>query len=130
MNGSSGIPPGGQVPVGRGHDGAPRREPQRELLRRVEVERPADRPGFDERALLPQRRADIGPLDSVDPGRKLQFGRCLHLRVHAAHGAHHLDELAAPGTLGERRACQAPRPYLVPADLHTTTVVAPLARAW
>ena len=62
-------------------------------------------------------------LDSLDAGRKLQLGRCLHLRVDAAHGAHDLDEPVAARAIAERRARQTPRPYLVPADRHTTTVV-------
>jgi hypothetical protein len=77
-----------------------------------------------------QRCSDIRLLDPVDPGRKLQFCRCPHLRVHAADGAHDLDELGVACTLFERRARQTPRPYLVPADLHRTTVVAARAREW
>jgi hypothetical protein len=62
-------------------------------------------------------------LDSLDPGGKLQFGRCLHLCVDAAHRTHDLDEPIAARAIAERRARQAARRYLVPADRHRTTVV-------
>ena len=123
VNRARGIAPGRQPPIARAGDGAPGRVPERELLRRMEVERSADRPGLDERALLPQRRSDIGLLDSLDPGCKLQLGRCLHLCVDAAHRTHDLDEPIAARAIAERRARQTPRPYLFPADLHTATVV-------
>jgi hypothetical protein len=90
----------------------------------MEVERSTDRPGLDERALLPQRRSDIGLLDSVDPGRKLQLGRCLHLGVDAAHRTDDLDEPVAARAIAERRTHPAARRYLVPADLHRRTVIA------
>jgi hypothetical protein len=117
------IAPGGQPAVGGAGDGAPRRVPERELLRRMEVERSADRPGLDERALLPDRRPDFRLLDSLDPGRKLQLGRCLHLCVDAAHRTHDLDEPVTARAVAERRASETPSPYLVPADLHGRTLV-------
>jgi hypothetical protein len=40
-------------------------------------------------------------LDSLDPGRKLQLGRCLHLCVDAAHRTHYFDELIAARAIAE-----------------------------
>jgi hypothetical protein len=53
----------------------------------------------------------------------LQFGRCLHLCVDAAHRPHDLDEPAPARADTERRARQTASPYLVPAGLHRRTVV-------
>jgi hypothetical protein len=68
----------------------------------MEVQRSADRPGLDERTLLPHRRSDIDLLDSLDPGRKLQLGRCLHLCVDAARVTHDFDEPVTARAVAER----------------------------
>jgi hypothetical protein len=114
---AGGIAPGREAPLGRARDRAPRREPERQLVGGVEVEPSANRPRLDERASLPQRRADVG-LNDVDAGGKLELGRCLDLRMHAAQAADDLDEPVAACTLAQRRTRQTARAYLIPSDVH------------
>ena len=87
-------------------------------------------PGLDERAVLPQCGSDIGLHESVEPGRELQLGRRLHLRVHAAQRARDLDEPVAVRALGQRRTLQSPRAHLVPDDLPHGRIVAPPSGAF
>ena len=93
------IGPGGQAFAGRAEHGPPCRVPERQLAGGVEVKRSADRPGLDERSLLPQRRPNVGLRYAVDPRGELQLGGCLHLRVHATYGACDLDQTVAARTL-------------------------------
>lgn len=83
----------------------------------MDVKRSSHGPGLDQRALLVQRGSDIGPHEAVEPGRELQLGRRLHLRLHAAQCAGDLDEPVAAGALAQRRTLQAPCANLLPADL-------------
>lgn len=87
--------------AGAGRPSAGPREPQRQLVRWMEVEGSAHRPSLDQRSSLPQRRADVG-LHDVDAGGELQLGRHLHLRVHAAHGPDDLHEAVACRALVQR----------------------------
>jgi hypothetical protein len=49
-------------------------EPQRELVGGMEVERAAQRPRLDERAVAPERVADVLLGDPVDARGELQLG--------------------------------------------------------
>jgi len=92
--------------------------PQQQLAGGVEVERSADRPGLDERPLLPDRLPNVGLRHSVDPRTELQLGRRLQLGLDAAHRAHDLDESLAAGPVAQERPRQPARSHLIPSDAH------------
>jgi hypothetical protein len=112
------IGPGGKSLAGRAEHRASRRVPERQLVRRVDVKRAADRPGLDQLTPLPQRCTDVGLRDAVDPGSQLELGRRLDLRVHATHGADDFHEPLAAGGLTQERTRQTARAYLIPSDVH------------
>ena len=111
------VAPSGQSLVGRGSR-APRCVPERQLAGGVEVQRSAERPGLDERALSPHRVPDLGLCQSVDACRELQLRGRLPLGLHAAQGAHDLDEAVGARSIAQRRARQPARAHLIPAHLH------------
>ena len=91
---------------------APRGQPERELAGRMEVQRPAQRPRLDERAVAPQRLANVLLCDPVDARGKLQLSGRLHLRVDPADVVSDLQEIGrAPREGGTR---ETPRANLVP----------------
>jgi hypothetical protein len=82
-------------------DGSSSRKPQRQLVRGMEVERPAQRPGLDERAIAPECVAHVVLRDSVNASRELQLGRGLNLRVDPTERADDLDEPFRSGAFDE-----------------------------
>ena len=113
MNHAVRIAPLVEAAVRRRH-GAPRREPKRELVGGVEVERPAERPRLDEVAPLPQRRADVRLRQTVDARGELQLGRRLHLGVNPADVPDHVDELFRRRATRQAAPREPPRPNLIP----------------
>ena len=63
----------------------------------MQVERPAQRPCLHERAVAPERVADILLGEAIDAGGELQLGGRLHLRVNSA-------DLRATSTKSEERS--------------------------
>src|SRR4051794_7966724 len=72
--------------------GAVRREPERQLVRRMQMQRAAQRPCLHERPVAPQRVAHVLLRDAVDARRELQLGRRLPLRVDAGDLPCDVDE--------------------------------------
>ena len=101
-----GIAPRWKPLVGRTTGCAPRRVPECQLAGGMEVQRAAERPGLDERPLLPERRPDVGLPQAVEPRRQLQLGRRLQLCLRTAQRAHDLDEPS--GARADRSATSAP----------------------
>ena len=75
----------------------------------MQVERPANRPRLDQRAIAPQRIADVLLEDSVDAGVQGELGRGLDLRVDPTRVVRDLDDALGPARpvtklLASRRA--------------------------
>jgi len=58
----------------------------------MQVERAANRPRLDQRAIAPQRIADVLLDDSIDAGVQGELGRGLDLRVDPARVVRNLDD--------------------------------------
>ena len=76
--------------------------PERQLAGRVQVESPAQRPGFYEQPPLPEGLPNVGLRDPVDPQAELKLCGSLNLRVHAAEVVSDADE-PIPGRPSEKR---------------------------
>ena len=57
------------------------------------MQRPAQRPGLHERAVAPERVANVGLRDAVDARRQLELRGRLNLRMDAADTPHDLDQV-------------------------------------
>ena len=124
MDNAGGIGPSGKAAGGRAQNRAPSCVPERQLPGRVQMKRSAHGPGLDQRSLLPQRCPYVGLHRSLEPGGKLQLGRCLDLSMYAAESVGHVDEPVGARPLVERGTRQAARPHPVPADLGHGPIVA------
>src|SRR5262249_47170172 len=89
-----------------------RREPQRQLVGGMKMERAAQRPRLPERPLAPECVTDVLLRDSVDARGELQLGGRLHLRMDAARLARDVDERR--GALRQRAAREPARAHLLP----------------
>src|SRR4029453_19465380 len=98
---TGGRPPRRQ-PFTRPRDRAARREPERELVGGRGVQRAPQGPRLHERAVTPERVADVLLRDAVDARAQLQLGRGLYLRVDAADTPHDLQQIR--GTLRDRKS--------------------------
>src|SRR4051794_501217 len=106
-----------------------RREPERQLVSRVEMERAAQGPRLDERALTPQRVANVLLREPVDARRQLQLGGRLHLRVDSANLSRDVGQRR--GAQGERAARESSRANLFPGQRNRrrSTSLPPVAQA-
>ena len=104
------VQPGGRRPGRR----APGREPERQLVRGMQMQRSAHRPGLDQRAPFPQRVADVAASDAVDARSKLELGGSLNLRMDSANVASDVDQPVGGGTIGERGAFEPARANVDP----------------
>src|SRR5580765_4338366 len=94
----------------------PRGVPERQLGGRMQVERSANRPCLDQRALAPQRIAHVLLDDPVDAGVQGKLGRGLDLRVDPARAMRNLDAALRPCPFRHEAPGESPRTNLVPGD--------------
>src|SRR4029077_20031861 len=116
MKGARRIAPRRQAFSVAGVHGTPCRVPERQLSRRMQVERPAYRPRLDQRAIVPQRIAHVLLDDSVDAGVQGELGRGLDLRVDPARVARDLDDALRPCPFRHEAPGKSPRTNLVPGE--------------
>jgi hypothetical protein len=76
--------------------------PEGQLIRRMQVERSAQRPGFHEQPSLPEGLPNVALGDPVDTRGELKLGRRLHLSVHAAEVVCDIDKSSGGRPRGER----------------------------
>jgi hypothetical protein len=76
--------------------------PEGQLIRRMHVERSAQRPGFHEQPSLPEGLPNVALGDPVDTRGELKLCRRLHLSVHAAEVACDIDKSSGGRPRGER----------------------------
>jgi hypothetical protein len=62
------------------------------------MQRSAQRPGLDERAVIPERGANVLLGNAVHARADRELRGCLHLRVDAADVPDDLDQLCRAGT--------------------------------
>jgi hypothetical protein len=80
------------------------------------VKRSAQRPGFDERTVAPERVAYILLGAALHAGRQLQLGGRLNLGMDPADIVDDVDEPLSFGALGEEAAPEPASANLVPGD--------------
>ena len=90
------------------------RQPQRQIVSRMEVECPAQRPRLHELATLPERVADVLLRDPVDAHGELQLRRRLNLRVHAADVVNDFEQTVGARPHRQEAARKTTRANLVP----------------
>jgi ketol-acid reductoisomerase len=91
--------------------------PQRQLVGGQQVQRPAHRPGLDQRALLPQRARHRVGREVVDPRPRRQLGAGHDLGVQPAERARDLDHRVGGRAPRQPVACEPPRGDLRPGSL-------------
>ena len=89
------------------------------------MQRASHGPGFDERAVLPQRALNGPPVEVFDPGPYGQLGRGHHLGVQAAETAGNREHAAGGRALIEVMAPDAPSRRPWPGKLHHSVTIMP-----
>ena len=90
------------------------RQPQRQIVSRMEVEGAAQRPRLHELPAFPERVADVLLHDPIDARRELQLRRRLNLRVHAADVVNDFEQTVRARSPRQEAARKTTRANRVP----------------